>query len=85
MKWKLNLPNSKTFRESVEEENSMRVYEEIIKGYEWMSKVFNEDMTIEIQNVSDDLECEAFDEDSVNVHLDDFYYQCDARKVWIEL
>ena len=84
-KWKYNLPNSSTLRQAVEDENSEEILKQIVEGYKWMAKTFDEDMTSEIESVNDDIECQAFDEDSVNYHLNAFYDECDCRKVWIEL
>ena len=39
----------------------------------------------EIESINDDIEMEAFDEDTVNYHLRDFYDYCDELKVFIEL
>lgn len=84
-KWKYNLPNSSTLRQAIEDEDSDAILRQIVEGYKWMAKTFDEDMTSEIESVNDDIECQAFDEDSVNYHLNDFYDECDCRKVWIEL
>lgn len=85
MKWKFTLPNGKALRQAIEDEDSETILREIIKAYEWMAETLEEDNTNEIASVTDDLECEAFDEDSVNYHLDGLYDYCDARKVWVEL
>ena len=85
MKWKFTLPNSKALRKAIEDEDSDNILREIVKAYEWMSTALNEDMTAEIENVTDDIECQAFDEDSVNYHLGDFFDICDARGVWVEV
>lgn len=84
-KWKYNLPNSSTLRQAVEDENSEEILKQIVEAYKWMAKTFDEDMTSEIEIVNDDIECQAFDEDSVNYHLNDLYDECDCRKVWVEL
>lgn len=83
--WKYNLPNGKALRQAIEDEDSDAIYREIIEGYKWLETTLREDNSCEIMSVEDDLECEAFDEDSVNYHLSDFYDYCDARKVWVEL
>lgn len=86
-KWKFTLPNSKALRQAIADEDSDAVYREIIKAYEWISQRFDDDYIIDslIEEVQWDLDCQAFDEDSVNAHLDNFYQYCDARRVWIEL
>lgn len=87
MQWKFTLPNSKELRQAVEDENGEVVLNEIVKGYEHLSKRFGDDEYFNecIQSVKDDIECGAFDEDSANYHLTQFYDECDDRKVWIEL
>lgn len=84
-KWKFNLPNSNTLRQAIEDEDSDAILREIVKAYKWIAETFDEDMTAEIESVNDDIECQAFDEDSVNYHLNNLYDECDDRKVWIEL
>ena len=83
-KWKYTLPNSKALRQAIEDEESELIYREILKAYEWAESVFH-DTFYEIQNVQDDLEVEAFDEDSVNMHLEDLWDYLDMRRVWVEL
>ena len=83
-KWKYTLPNSKELRQAIEDEDSDTIYKEILKSYEWAESVFH-DTFHEIQDVQDDLEVEAFDEDSVNMHLQDLWDYMDMRKVWVEL
>lgn len=84
MRWKHTLPNSKALRDAIEEEDGSKVLTEIVNAYKWIESTFREDMSMEIANVTDDIECEAFDEDSANYHLESLYDECDARKVWIE-
>ena len=84
-KWNYNLPNSKELRQAIEDEESELIYKEILKAYEWMETHFGEDNSSEILQVEDDLEVEAFDDDSVNMHLEDFWDACDARRVWVAL
>lgn len=84
-KWNYTLPNSKELRKAIEDEDSDAIFREIIKAYKWMETRFGEDNFFEINYVEDDLEVEAFDEDSVNMHLEDFWDACDARRVWVAL
>lgn len=84
-KWKYTLPNSKALRQAIEDEDSDLIYREIIKAYKWAEEHFAEDNRIEISEVEDDLEFEAFDEDSVNMHLENLWNYCDARRIWVEL
>jgi hypothetical protein len=84
-KWKYTLPNSKELRKAIEDEDSDKIFREIINAYKWMETHFGEDNSFEIRHVEDDLEVEAFDEDIVNMHLEDFWDACDARRVWVEL
>ena len=84
-KWNCTLPNSKELRKAIEDEDSDAIFREIINAYKWMETRFGEDNSSEICQVEDDLEVEAFDEDSVNMHLEDFWDACDVRKVWVEL
>ena len=84
-KWKFTLPNSKALRQAIEDEDSDAILRQIVIAYEELSKILEEDMTSEIESVRDDIECQAFDEDSVNYQLSNLYDICDARKVWIEL
>lgn len=84
-KWKYTLPNSKELRKAIEDEDSDAIFREIINAYKWMETHLGEDNSFEINHVEDDIEVEAFDEDSVNMHLEDFWDACDARRVWVEL
>lgn len=84
-KWKYTLPNSKELRKAIEDEDGDAIFREIINAYKWMETHFGEDNFSEICQVEDDLEVEAFDDDSVNMHLEDFWDACDVRKVWVEL
>lgn len=84
-KWEFNLPNSNALRQAIEDEDSFEILKQIAEAYKWMSQTFNDDMQSEIESVNDDIECQAFDEDSVNYHLNNLYDECDFRKVWIEL
>ena len=84
-KWNYTLPNSKDLRKAIEDEDSDAIFREIINAYKWMEIHFSEDNSSEICQVEDDLEVEAFDEDSVNMHLEDFWDACDARRVWVAL
>lgn len=84
-KWKYTLPNSKELRKAIEDEDSDAIFREIINAYKWMETHFSENNSFEINHVEDDLKVEAFDEDSVNMHLEDFWDACDARRVWVEL
>lgn len=85
--WKFTLPNSSELRQAIENEDSDAIYREILKAYEWISQRFDDDYTIDslMEEVQWDLDCQAFDEESVNSHLEELYNYCDARKVWIEL
>lgn len=84
-KWKFTLPNSKDFRRAVADEAYETVLNEIIKGYGHIQTRTGEDMSSEIKSVEEDIEFQAFDEDSVNYHLENFYTDCDIRGVWIEI
>lgn len=84
-KWKYNYPASKELRQAIEDEDSDLIYREIIKAYKWAEEYFAEENDIEISEVEDDLECQAFDEDSVNMHLEDLWNYFDARRVWVEV
>lgn len=84
-KWKYTLPNSKELRQAIENEDSDTILREIINAYKWMETQFQEDNSSEISSIEDDIECQAFDEDSVNYHLEGLYDICDERKVWIEI
>lgn len=83
--WKFNLPNSNALRQAIEDEDYEAILRQIVEAYKWLAETFNDDMSSEIESVSDDIECQAFDEDSVNYHLESLYDECDYRKVWIEL
>lgn len=84
-KWKFNLPNSNALRQAIEDEDSETILKQIVEAYKWIAETFNEDMTSEIDSVQNDIECQAFDEESIDYHLNDLYDECDYRKVWIEL
>ena len=87
MKWKFTLPNSKELRQAIEKEDSDAVYRELIKAYNWIAQRVDDDYTIDslVDNLEWDLDCQAFDEESVDAHLSEFYDYCDYRKVWIEI
>lgn len=85
MKWKFTLPNSQELRKAIKDEDSDAILREIIKAYGWMESLFGEDNSFEIRRVRDDIECQAFDEDTVNMHLDEFWSACDNRRVWVEI
>lgn len=85
--WKFTLPNSNALREAIENEDAAAVYDELSKAYEWISQRFDDDYIIDqlVDDLQYDLECQAFDEESVNSHLNEFYNYCDDRRVWIEI
>ena len=86
MKWKFTLPNSKELRQAIEDEDGEQVLKELISAYEWIA-IHMDDYAIDalIEDVQWDLDCQAFDEESVDSHLEDFYNYCDNRGVWVEL
>ena len=87
MAWVFTLPNGSKLRELIENEDHKAVLEEIITSYKLIASHFEEDEEdiYEIDSINDDIECEAFDEDSVNYHLEGLYDYCDSRRVWVEL
>lgn len=86
-KWKFTLPNGVALRQAIMDEDCNTVYQELIKGYEWIEQRVDDDYTIDalIEEVKWDLDCQAFDEDSVNAHLNTFYDYCNEMGVWIPL
>lgn len=85
--WKFTLPNSKELRQAIEDEAYETILNEIIKGYQWIEQRRDEDCIIDsyIEEIQFDIDCGAFDEETVNSHLEDFYDFCDSRRVWIEI
>ena len=87
MRWVFTLPNSKEIRTLIDsEDDNKALLEEIIEAYKLIGRHFGddeEDIEMCIESVQEDIELEAFDDESVNYHLNDFYDYCDERKVWI--
>lgn len=85
--WKFTLPNSAKIRNLIaSEDDNAELLKEIIEAYKSIWNHFGEEEDESIlESIQEDIELEAFDEDSVNWHLHGLYDYCDERKVWIAL
>lgn len=85
--WKFTLPNSAKIKNLIAcEDNNAELLKEIIEAYKSIWNHFGEEEDESIlESIQEDIELEAFDEDSVNWHLHELYDYCDERKVWIAL
>lgn len=86
-KWKFTLPNSKELRYAIGIEDCDAIYRQIIEAWKWLASTRDDDYTIDsyLDDVEFDLECQAFDEESVDSHLSNLYDYCDENGVWIEI
>ena len=69
------------------ESNCKLILEEIIKVYGNIQKALKldeDEFESTIESIQDDIECECFDTDTVNYHMNDLYDWCDTLKVWIK-
>lgn len=86
--WKHHLPNGAKIRELIDsEEDNKALLEEIKTALIWIGDVckLDKDYFPELDDVSEALELEAFDEDEVNARIRDLYDLCDENRVWIAL
>lgn len=83
-KWEYILPNAQDLRKAIDDDNAVGVLFQVIKAYEWAADMFGEEIS-EAEYVREELELEALDEDSVNMHLDNFWDYCDRNRIWVEL
>jgi hypothetical protein len=86
--WKHQLPNSDKIRELIaSEEDNKALLEEIKTALLWIANTckLDKNFFLELDDVNEALELEAFEEDEVNARLRDLYDLCDDNRVWIAL
>lgn len=90
-KWKHTLLNGKELKELISsgdtsEENCEQILTMLIIAYKEIKIFLKLDeywLDNEVNEVQDDIDCAAFDEETVDYHLQNFYDTCDQLKVWV--
>lgn len=85
MNWKIKLEHGTALRKAIEDEDPNEILSILVEAYKYLEKKLKLDLSRYIEDVIMEIECEAFDDETVDYHLGEFYSFCDAQKVWVEL
>lgn len=92
-KWNYKLALGFKLRELINnddnpEDNCQEMLNTLLKCYVDIQKKLEVDeywFDNEKEELQDDIDCAAFDEETVNYHLNNFYDTCDQLRVWVGL
>lgn len=91
--WKYKSVNGYKLRELIQtgdesETNCEAILKHLIKCYQEIQKCMKMDeywFDNEVDELQDDIDCAAFDTETVNFHLSNFYDTCDQLRVWVSI